>query len=135
WEYTMGRLLVVLGFLLLIGGIIATAYSAFSFSMAGIGDVVNTAVNSDEEAAKYCKTGEKLVKEQGSETYSPGQGYGRSTQYYCENDAGTRRDVTGEFVTNLVGQAFGGVGNMFNFSLRTEFLAISGLGLLLVIIG
>lgn len=131
----MGRLLIVLGALLFIGGIAATAYSAFSVSMAGIGDMVNTAVNSDEEAAKYCKAGETLVKEQGAETYSPTEGYGRSTQYYCENAAGTRRDVTGEFVTNLVGQAFNGVGGMFNFSVKTEYMAAALLGLILVIAG
>lgn len=134
----MGRLLVIVGILMFIGGIILTTTSAFtgilSSSMQGVQNVVNTAVNADEAVAKYCKEGEKLVTEKGASSYTPGQGYSSSVVYYCENSEGQRRDVTGDLANELVGQAFSAFPN-FNFMPRLEFLAISGLGFVLIVVG
>lgn len=134
----MGRLLPVLGILLVIGGIIATATSMFSNvlsgSLQGVQNVVNTAVNADEAAAKYCKEGEKLVTEKGASDYTPGQGYASSVVYYCEDSEGQRRDVTVDFANDLVGQAFNAIPS-FNFTPHLELLLISGLGVVLIVVG
>ncbi len=122
----IGKLLIVLGIALLVGGIIG---SRLAFTPS---DLV---IDVEPTAEELCQSGEKLEIEQGASSYTPGQGSGRPTLYYCVDDAGNRRDVTGEFVEGLFGQAAGlipafasGVG----ISLITSILTTVGAVLLVI---
>ena len=78
------------------------------------------------------QSGETLDEETGQEEYTPLEGYRRSVQYYCVNDAGVRRNVTGNFVQDMVGQVFGGLGSLA-IPIVSSILCVPGF--VLVIIG
>jgi hypothetical protein len=103
----MGRILLVLGIIMLIGGIIISVAGSFlglgNMFSGGLGDTIEAATNGEETAAQFCEEGEELVTERGAQSYTPGTGYGTNVTYYCEDSAGNRRDVTGDFVETLVG--------------------------------
>jgi hypothetical protein len=124
----MGKLLIVGGILLIIGGIAGTMYGAFS----GFSQFTSGIIDSTENAERFCTEGETLVTTEGASEYTPGQGYGRSVRYFCEDEQGSRREVTGEFVQGLFGQVgniFGGMGSGFSF------IIVSMIGVLLLIVG
>lgn len=104
----MGRLMTVLGVLLIIagfGGMFVGNVSSFDFgSLASLG--------ADPTTEQLCKAGETLIDEKGASQYTQGQGYASAVQYFCENSDGVRRNVTGEFATGLVGQASGMMGQI-----------------------
>jgi hypothetical protein len=123
----LGKLLTVLGLALLIGGIVG---SRLAFTVPD--------VNLDVEAtaAELCQPGETLVAEQGASSYTPGQGSGRPTVYYCVDDAGNRRDVTGEFVEGLFGQVTGLIpGFMSGIGVTLITSALTTVGAVLLVIG
>lgn len=95
----LGKLLIALGLALLIGGIVG--------SRAAFPALDVNSIDVEPTAEELCQPGEKLETEQGASTYRPGQGYSRTTAYYCVDDAGRRREVTGEFVEGLFGQVTG----------------------------
>lgn len=132
----MGKFLIIIGIVMMIGGFAGTMFTAFS-GIAQIPDFVNNIANADELAAQYCNTGETLVTSEGASEYSPGLGYGRSVTYYCEDAQGNQRDVTGEFLqegllgetNNIFNSVFGGVSSSF------PFIAVIMIGSLLLIVG
>jgi hypothetical protein len=129
----MGRLLVLAGVVMMSLSIFAIV-SGFVTSIGGaVSTAVNTAV-STPDAAEYCEPGERLEQSQGLSVYTPGQGYARSVQYYCVDEDGNRREVTGEFAENLFG-GVSGIFSAFSSPLRIEYLALFGLGILSVILG
>jgi hypothetical protein len=103
----MGRILLVLGILLLVGGTIVSIAGSFlgfgNMFSGGLGDTLEAATNGEETAAQFCEEDEELVTERGATSYTPGTGYGTNVTYYCEDNAGNRRNVTGDFVEALVG--------------------------------
>ncbi len=108
----MGRLLIFLGLILVVGGIAATVIGFSSGFMGSLGGVVDSAVNLDERAAELCESGEQLETDEGASSYTPGQGSGRNVFYYCVNDADERRDITSEVYEGFIGQTFDSISNM-----------------------
>lgn len=124
----MSRLLIVGGILLIVVGIGAT----IAGTLSNFSQFTTDIISSTDNAAQYCNEGETLVEETGRSEYTPGQGYGSSVRYFCENGQGSRREVTGEFVQGMfgnLGSLFGGLGSGFSF------MIVIGLGMLLLIVG
>lgn len=130
----MGRLLIILGMLALVAGIGGMAYNfsgSFQNMMGGLMDTATTPL----DATEYCNAGETLEQETGASVYTPGNGYASSIQYYCVDDAGNRRDVTGDFVENLMGGVdgiFSNVGGLVSSSLMMTGLTMVGIVLLII---
>lgn len=124
----MGRIFTGLGIVAIVLGIVGAVAGAFLPTQIGA-FIPNITANESQ----LCQPGEKLVKETGASSYTPGQGWGSAVQYYCVNDAGTRRDVTGQFAQGLVGQIFGalpGVASGMMFSLGATCVLLAGVVLL-----
>ncbi len=125
----MGRLLTTFGIILLIVGMGGTVVNIVApSSLASL----TKALASSPTKEQLCKAGEELVETSGASAYTPGQGYGHSVQYTCVNSAGARRDVTGNFVSGLVGQIpsfVSGIGMRFLWS------GLITMGIILLIIG
>lgn len=138
----MGRLLTVLGVVVLLVGIAGTAWSFLSplldpvnsiFNPAG--DAVKAAIEGPD-AEKLCEPGEKIETEEGPSSRTVGGTWGRPITVYCVDDEGNRREVTGQFAGDLFGQAFasmpaflGGIGLSMCFS------SLIVVGIILLIIG
>lgn len=126
----MGRIMAVLGVVLLIVGIGGMLTNGFS---------PTNSLTDAPTAEQLCEEGETLVDETGASVYTPGQGYGRSVQYYCEDEDGNRRNVTGEFVEDLFGSAGGFIGDMMGSFLWGGLASLGGtlltLGLIFTFVG
>jgi hypothetical protein len=100
----MGRILVLLGVVLVIGGTIGTTLGAF----AGVGSIFSgfspDTFMPDED--KLCREGETLVEETGPSERIPGGGFASSVLVFCVDADGTRREVTGDFVNDTMGGVF-----------------------------
>lgn len=121
----MGRILLVVGLLLLLVGVagaIASSLSLTGFALAPSG-------------AALCQPGETLAEETGPSTYRPRAGSSRSVRMICVDEKGTRRDATGDFVQGLFGQVLGDLGNIGNFIASVAFSMLATLGTILAIIG
>ncbi|MEZ4670015.1 MAG: SHOCT domain-containing protein [Anaerolineae bacterium] len=130
----MGRILLVLGVLMVIGGIVGMATS--SFLPSNFGATLQMATDPAAREAKLCQPGEKLIEENGGTTYTPGQGYASTAILYCENNEGQRREVTGEFANQLLGQVGDVVSNVFGGLGRTfMFVGLMMVGIVFIIIG
>lgn len=132
----MGRILTLLGVVMLLAGLGGILYSSFSSfgafgSASGIDQLIAT-----PSADTLCKPGETLDVVQGASSYTPGSGSGRPTSYFCVDADGNRRDVTGDFVDDLFGSAGGFVGGLFNGILGT-FLwgGLMTLGIIFMVFG
>jgi hypothetical protein len=118
--------------LLIIGGIVLTGVGLFGMSAglfafgSGFQEAINSAVEGPS-AEDLCKPGETLVEESGQSEYTPG------VRYYCEDSQGVRREVTGDFAQDLIGNISTGL--IPSVNVRVEFLALIGGGLLLLLIG
>gem|GEM_PF-1686212 len=134
----MRTLLLVLGILAIIVGISLTFTSSvmgvIGGAMQSVQQAVEVAANPEELAVQACTEGETLVKIEGASEYTPGQGYGRPIAYFCENADGERRDVTGEFATQLISSATEGITNAFNLQFDFRLLLISLAGVVMIII-
>ena len=128
----MRVLLIIGGILLMVAGIGGMVLSMFSGFGSGIQEAVSAAVEGPT-AEELCEPGETLVEVTGDSEYTPGVGYGRSVSYYCEDSEGNRRDVTGDFANDLIGDI--GTNIMPSFNFRMEFIALIGVGLLLLLVG
>lgn len=130
----MGRLLIVLGVILLIVGIALPFVSSTGF-LRGIGGIQDTVTATAEE---LCNPGEKLIEEGGASgrTGTSDFGTGRTVTYYCENEAGERRDVSDKFYNQMltgVGGIFGSVGSLLTGGLAG--MGVSVIGILLLVVG
>lgn len=118
----MGRFLVFLGLIGIFAGVGGIIYS--SFIPFTNNDIVESVTNIEEKARAMCTANEELVVEQGSSTRTTSSTTGttgRTVLYYCVDDAGNRRDITGEVigdtVGNVVNATFGSLGSIFASSL------------------
>lgn len=133
----MGRVLVIVGVLLLIVGVALPFASSFGF-MRDIGSFTQSVVT-DPTAAEFCEPSETLETEQGASTRtgtSSTSGTGRTTLYFCVNSSGERRDVTASVVGNLLGEAAtlgGPIGSIITGSIGA--VALTGGGIALIVIG
>jgi hypothetical protein len=134
----MRNLLIILGVIALITGVALPVVSSFTgFLPNSFSNLIDVAENPDAVAAQFCNEGEELVVEQGPSQYNPNTGVtGRSTAYYCEED-GVRRDVTGLFVQETVGEAVQGVASFLPGLIGTSLLSclLVPLGVVLIIAG
>ncbi|MDX2078932.1 MAG: SHOCT domain-containing protein [bacterium] len=100
----MGRFLVILGVFGIIAGTIGIAYSMFS----PIQNMVSSVMDVESEGGRaevLCNDGETLRTVEGTSTRNSSGTYGRPVSYYCVDTLGNEREVTGEFVTDLMGDA------------------------------
>lgn len=118
----MGRFLVFLGLIGIFAGVGGIIYS--SFIPFTNNDIAESVTNIEEKARAMCTTNEELLVEAGSSTRTTSSTTGttgRTILYYCVNDAGNRRDITGEVIGDTVGNAvnatFGSLGSVFASSL------------------
>ncbi|MCC6801491.1 MAG: SHOCT domain-containing protein [Anaerolineae bacterium] len=125
----MSRLIMIVGILLVVVGI-----GSMAAGVGGIGTnfLSNLTDAIDPTAEELCNPGETLDQVMGPESYSPGTGYGRQVSYFCVNDAGERREVTGSFVQGMLGQVFSSIPSMFIPALGGCVLTV---GILFVVIG
>jgi hypothetical protein len=137
----MGRLLTILGVLVLLAGIAGTAWAFVSplldpvnsiFNPAG--DAVQAAIDGPK-AEDLCEPGERIETEEGPSSRTVGGTWGRPVTIYCVDSEGSRREVTARFAGDLFGQAFasmpafiGGLGLSICFS----SLIVVGIVLLLI---
>jgi hypothetical protein len=61
-------------------------------------------------AAELCNPGETLDEVTGQEEYTPLEGYRHAVRYFCVNAEGVRREVTGTFVTGMIGDTIRSLG-------------------------
>jgi hypothetical protein len=126
----MRVLLIIGGIVLISAGVFGMASGMFNLG-SSFQSVVDSAVQGPQ-AEDLCKPGETLEQENGQSEYTPGQGNAHSVRYYCVDSSGVRREVTGDFAQDLLS----GVSNIFpSFSLRLEYVALVGGGILLLLIG
>jgi hypothetical protein len=129
----MGRILVLIGVLMLAAGIIVPFAGSFGF-LSDIGQI-GEIVTADE--SELCNDGETLETESGpaSRTSTDDMTMGRTVLYYCVNEEGERRDVTATFNGGLMqetGNILGGVGSMLTSGLAATGLSMGGVALIIV---
>lgn len=83
-------------------------------------------------AAELCSTGETLDEVQGAEEYTALEGYRRSVRYFCVNAEGVRREVTGTFVTGMIGDT---IRNLGGFLIPVLASCLCTIGFFLTFIG
>ncbi len=106
----MSRLLLFFGIALVILGIAGLGLGLTSIG-GSVANTISDAIN--PTAAELCKAGETLAQEDGPDQYTAGEGYRHTVRYFCVSAAGERREVTGDFVQGMLGQAFGSVPTLF----------------------
>jgi hypothetical protein len=130
----MGRILIFLGILGIIGGILIGVIGPFvgGFGFGDFRDAIDTAANNRESAAELCNEGETLEVDRGASTRTQGQGFSASVSYYCVNNDGVRRDVTGAFVEEMVGGVFGALPGFLGAIGLSVIMSVCGMGLLVI---
>lgn len=131
-----GKLLTLIGVILLGVGIFGIMRANQSIPNLGLGNAMSLATDAKAREAKLCNEGETLEEVQGASSYTPGSGYGRPTQSFCVDSEGNRRDVTGELAESLIGGIdgiFSGV--MSSMMGSVIYFGMMGFGLVLTIIG
>lgn len=129
----MGRILIVVGVLMLIAAFALPFASSLGF-INNIGAFTQE-VTRDPTAAELCNTGETLDIVQGPSTRTTSTSTaGRVTTYFCVDASGERRDVTGSFVSDLfttVGSTTGGIGQLISGSIASVGLSVGGIALII----
>jgi hypothetical protein len=124
----MSRLVMFLGIILIVlgGAGVIFGFIGVPTQFASMIDQATTPT-----AAELCNPGETLDEVTGQEEYTALEGWRHSVQYYCVNDAGVRRDVTGQFVGGMIGQVFGGIGSIA-IPIVSSMLLVPGIILLVL---
>lgn len=129
----MGRILVVIGVLMLAAGVIVPFAGSFGFltNMGQIGEIVTA------DETELCNDDETLETESGpaSRTSTDDMTMGRTVLYYCVNEEGERRDVSETFISDMMsetGGILGGVGSMLTSGLAATGLSMGGVALIVV---
>jgi hypothetical protein len=135
----MRILLLILGIIAIMVGITLTINSSVMGLIGGAlqsaQQAVEVAANPEELAVQACTEDETLVKIEGQSEYTQGQGYARPVSYFCENAQGERRDVTGEFATELFDSATQGIFSALRspqFDFRPLLISLAGLVMIVV---
>ncbi len=125
----MGRLLLVLGIIFVIVGL-----GGMVVGVTGIGSNFLTTITDavTPTAEELCKPGERLEQEEGASEYTALEGYRHTVRYFCVNAADERREVTGDFVQGMLGQALGSIPTMFVPAIGGCILTV---GIFLAVIG
>ena len=125
----MSKLVMALGILLVLVGIAGVVFGLVGVPAQFTSTIMQAVTPT---AAELCNAGETLDEESGASQFTPGQGYARNVRYFCVNDAGVRREVTGNFVTGMLGDAFNSVGVLLIPLLSSCILTI---GIIFTVIG
>lgn len=130
----MGRLLIFLGIIGIIGGVLIGVLGAFGsgFGFGSFQDLINASVDGDATAATLCREGETLETERGASTFTQGQGWAASVSYFCVDSDGERREVTGEFVQTLFGGVTDALPGLLGGIGLSALLSMCGTGLLVL---
>lgn len=130
----MGRFLILVGLLMMIVGFFVGPILSVGNIFSAIQPTFDLAVDAQKREAELCQRGEKLQEEYGASEYTPGLGSGRPVTAFCVDEAGNRRDVTGDLVKSMLGA--GGVGGLFGNlgSLFGKSLIFVGVGILGIIV-
>jgi hypothetical protein len=121
----MGRFLVILGVFGIIAGTIGIAYSMF----APIQNMVSSVMDVESEGGRaevLCNEGETLRTVEGASTRNSSGTYGRPISYYCVDTLGNEREVTGDFVTDLMGDATNTTASMITSSFLWTGVILAG---------
>lgn len=105
----MGKVVMTIGIVLVIIGTIGIIVGMVGVPLQFTSTIVDAVTPTAEE---LCNPGETLDEEHGAEEYTALEGTRRSVRYYCVNAEGVRREVTGSFVTGMLGNAFSGLGTL-----------------------
>lgn len=129
----MGRILVVIGVLMLAAGVVVPLAGSFGFlsDIGQIGEIVTA------DAMDLCETGETLETESGASSRTSTGDFttGRTVLYYCVNAEGERRDVSESFYSQMMresGGILGGIGPMLTSGLAATGLSMGGVALIVV---
>lgn len=131
----MGRLLILIGVVMLVLGFVIPISSSMGF-LSNMGGLVQN-VAREPTAAELCNTGETLEVTQGaSSTTGTGSNRvtGRTTLYTCVSATGERRDVTGSVVEDIISDITGstsGLGSFISGIGMTVALSVGGIGLII----
>ncbi len=110
----MKRGLRLLGFLLIVVGIVGMVASAVLPTLAGSQLNMSDAMMMD--GSRFCEEGETYEEANGATTYTQGSGYASTVVMECVDSEGNRRIVTGEFAEATLGAVGGmvlGIGGLF----------------------
>jgi hypothetical protein len=138
----MGRVLTILGVVLLLVGIGGSVWSIAGPLLNPMNPMFNPAAEAVQsaiagpKAEDLCESGETIETEEGSPSRTVGGTWGRPVTIYCVDDEGNRREVTTEFVGDLFGQAFQGMPAFLgSIGLSFCFTSLIGVGVVMIIIG
>lgn len=128
----IGRLFILLGIVGIVAGIGGTVISMTGNMQDMLSSV--TGILSEEERAKtLCQTGEQLVTEQvGTSSRNTSGTYGTPVIYYCVDAEGTKRDVTGEFVTNVMNTTTTSIFDTLNNSMIWTGVTVGSVFLIII---
>lgn len=122
----MGRLLFVVGILMILASIVGSILPFTGFQLN---------FNPQPDASALCKDGEMLIEETGASVYTPGQGYASPIRFFCQDSSGERYEVTGNFAEGLIGDVsntVSGVMDMFTSLIIWVFVLIVGIVLMII---
>lgn len=138
----MGRMLTVLGVLVLLIGIAGTAWSFLSPLIDPVNSIFNPAGDAIQaalegpDAEKLCEPGETIETEEGPPSRTVGGTWGHPVTIYCVDGEGNRREVTGQFAGDLFGQAFASMPAFLGgLGLSICFSSLIMVGVVLLVIG
>lgn len=138
----MSGVLKVLGVVLLLVGIAGTIWSFINPLLDPTGSIFNPARDAIQSAVdgpkaeELCEPGERVVTEEGPPSRTVGGTWGRPVTVFCVDAEGNRREVTGEFVSDLLGQTFQGIPAFLGgLGLTMCFSSLIVVGIILLIIG
>jgi hypothetical protein len=129
--FVLGVMAIMLGITLTLS---SSVFGVIGGAMQSVQQAVEIAASPEELAVQACTDGERLVKVEGGSEYRPGIGSARPVAYYCENASGDRRDVTGEFATEMLGDTLSGITNALNLQFDFRLLLISLAGVVMIVI-
>ena len=138
----MGRILTLLGVLVLLAGIAGSVWSFLGPMLNPMNSMFNPGADAMQaaldgpRAEDLCEPGETIETDEGQSGRTTGGTWGRSITVYCVDDEGNRRDVTNEFGGNLLGQAFTGIPAFLGgVGLSMCFTSLIAVGVVLLVIG
>lgn len=138
----MGRGLVALGVLILLVGVAGSIFSFVTPFLNPTNPMFNPAADAVEsalegpKAEELCEPGETVETEEGQSERGPTGDWRHPIRVFCVDDEGNRREVTGEFAQDLIGQAFQGIPAFLGgIGLTMCFTSLIGVGIVMIIIG
>ncbi len=138
----MGRIFTFLGVIVLLAGIAGTVWSFIGARFGSANSMFNPAADvmqdaiDGPQAEDLCEPGETIETNEGQSGRTTDGTWGRTITVYCINAEGERREVTGDFANNLLGQAFASMpAFMGGLGMSMCFTSLLGVGIVMIVIG